>query len=79
MMSWEYKVVALKKGTKLIITQERAQENQLNEVGEEGWELNCVSGGFAYFKRMKFEENEGIKLEERCCCGCQPDLAECSC
>lgn len=81
-MSWEYKVVQLDKG-RLYKTQETAQEEQLNAVGKEGWELNCVSDGHAYFERMKFEENDGIELEERCCCGCDerclPDLVECAC
>ena len=46
MVKWEYAV------------QWRLDEEQLNEFGEQGWELVMVVENYFYFKRPLVEKNE---------------------
>lgn len=57
MKKWEYKVMAV--ATNVILTTKQYEkaaeelEAQMNELGQEGWELVQRMDGFFFFKREK--------------------------
>jgi len=63
-MIWEYKVVASATGT----SSTRCYTDQLNSLGEQGWEMCAETAGeFLVFKRPKLEnslEEEIAKLKK---------------
>ena len=50
---WEYKIYEMDARDKY-----KSDNEKLNSLGKEGWELVSVNNFLAYFKRRKFDKNK---------------------